>query len=74
MSLHEIVGCGARPYPPSGLESDNCTIWFMSDHNAADPKETTQVVHLVVFCGVRVPRKREKKSERERELIILITE
>ncbi|EDP42272.1 hypothetical protein MGL_3521 [Malassezia globosa CBS 7966] len=51
MSLHEIVGCGARPYPPSGLESDNCTIWFMSDHSAADPKETTQVVHLVVFCG-----------------------
>ena len=46
----------------------------MSDHSAADPKETTQVVHLVVFCGVRVPRKREKKSERERELIILITE
>lgn len=31
------------------------TIWFMSDHSAADPKETTQVVHLVVFCGVRLP-------------------
>ena len=45
----------------------------MSDHSAADPKETTQVVHLVVFCGVRLPRKREK-NERERELIILITE
>ena len=44
----------------------------MSDHSAADPKETTQVVHLVVFCGVRLPRKREKV--RERELIILITE
>lgn len=37
----------------------------MSDHSAADPKETTQVVHLVVFCGVRLPRKREK-SERVR--------